>query len=684
MKYRVIVLLLLVSATKAEAQTDSTVQDSTVRLDEVVVRAAKVTARDDGMTYIPSMEQKAASADGYSLLSRLQMPMIRVSETSHQVSAADNKGVQVRLNGSIASRTDLMAMDPKLVRSVALITRPGVRYGANIGYVIDIRTRRGDEGYSLGANMTNSLRSWTGQDMVYAKWNHRLSELSLSYTFGYNDTRRTRLCEQADYTLTDGTHYYITRSDSARRSRDFSNNLQLKYTLADSASYVFQATLTADFDHDPGSTLFRRFSESSLPATMTQLYSRSTSLSPVLDLYFFHTIGSHQSLTANAVATSIATDETQCHDEGGRYAYSVDGNTWSLTSEAIYENRLRPFTLSLGLNHQLKYTRNNYSGDVGSTNKMHNSNLYLFAQMKGSVRGLSYTAGLGVSNARYSQGSHSYNYWLLRPRVSLSYRLAKRLRASYDFQLSQHISQIAMISDTRIRTNSIEWNVGNPRIEPNSVITHGLTLSCQTDRIYSQVYAEWRENRDCNMAHYERTADNQFLYSQKNQSYINMLYISNYTSWSIVPDKLSSTFNCGFFRFFNRGDDYNHCLSTWLVGLGLQAYLGRWTLSAYADSGYKFMEGETWNHQEANSQLQCSYRMGALSLSLICEHPLQAHPRTVHSQLTSRYIHKLTTIRNADYGNAIYLRLSYRLQRGRRYADHNRRMENRDRQTGIM
>lgn len=674
-------LLATATASVAKAQT---AQDSIVKLDEVVVKAAKVTTRDDGITFIPSADQKTASVDGYSLLARLSMPMIRVSEASQQVSAIDNKGVQVRLNGSIASKADLMAIDPKLVRSVSLINRPGVRYGADIGYVVDIRTRRADEGYTLGANLTNSLRSWAGSDMVYAKWNHRQSELVLSYNFGYNDTRRTKLSEKADYTLADGTHHLIARSDSARRQRNFSNNIQLKYSLADSASYVFQATMSADFGHDPGSTRFTRFSESPTAATMTWQYSHDTSFSPVLDLYFYHTIGSHQSLTANAVATSIATDETQRHNEGGSYAYNVDGNTWSIMSEVVYENRLRPFTLSLGMNHQLKYTRNEYSGDVMSTNKMHNSNLYVFSQLKGSVGRLGYSAGLGASNARYSQDSHSYNYWLLRPRASVSCKISKWLTASYDFQLSQHISQIAMISDTRIRTNSMEWNVGNPMIEPNSVLTHGLRLSCQTGRVFSQVYAEWRENRNCNMAHYERTQDNQFLYSQKNQPHVNMFFVSNYTSVSILPDMLSSTFNCSFFRFFNRGLDYSHTLSSWLFSFSLQAYLGRWTLSAYADSGYKFMEGETWSHQEANSQLQCSYRMGAFSLSLIWEHPLQAHPRFLRSQLESRDIKKLTTLRNADYGNAIHLRLTYRLQRGRKYADHNRTIENRDRQTGIM
>ena len=95
-------------------------------------------------------------------------------------------------------------------------------------------------------------------------------------------------------------------------------------------------------------------------------------------------------------------------DEGGPYAYHVKGNTSSLIGEAIYENLLKPFTLSLGANYQLKYTRNTYTDDVDAINRLHNQYVYGFAQLKGNLGALTYVAGLGVSNQRYTQGeAHS-------------------------------------------------------------------------------------------------------------------------------------------------------------------------------------------------------------------------------------------------------------------------------------
>ena len=71
----------------------------------------------------------------------------------------------------------------------------------------------------------------------------------------------------------------------------------------------------------------------------------SSDFSPTLDLYFFHQLGNHQSITANVVGSSIYTDKRGYNGEEGDYAYEVNGRTWSLESEAIYENKLKPFTL---------------------------------------------------------------------------------------------------------------------------------------------------------------------------------------------------------------------------------------------------------------------------------------------------------------------------------------------------
>ena len=101
-------------------------------------------------------------------------------------------------------------------------------------------------------------------------------------------------------------------------------------------------------------------------------------------------------------------------------------------------------------------------GDVNSVNNMHNQSIYLFGEVKGKLQKLNYSAGLGVSNEQYQQSTNKFSYWLFRPKATLAYSLFDAWNLRYTFELSQHISQIAMISDTRIRVNSLEWAVGNP------------------------------------------------------------------------------------------------------------------------------------------------------------------------------------------------------------------------------
>ena len=84
------------------------------------------------------------------------------------------------------------------------------------------------------------------------------------------------------------------------------------------------------------------------------------------------------------------------------------------------------------------------------------------------------------------------------------------------------------------------------------------------------------------MAAYFRTDDNRFVYTQRNQRGIKMLYFIDNFSYTIVPDRLVANINGGFFRYFNFGDDYTHLHNFWMVGGSLEAYLGRWTLTAQA------------------------------------------------------------------------------------------------------
>lgn len=681
MKRVQILFILGVYAFTASAQNET----KTVNLQAVEVKAAKVIHKPDGQIIYPTEAQKNASHSGYSILQKLSLPNIRVDEVSQNLSAIDGRGnIQLRINGIIVGREEMLALSPGSISRIDFVDNPGVRYGEGIAYVINILTRRADSGYTVGIDLTQAMTAKLGNDLIYGKWNAGKSELSLSYNFGYKDFKGNRTDETAHYRLTDGSVRTIGRNDIASRSRSLSNGLQLKYNLADSADYVFQASLNAGFSHVPDNYNRKQIQEGNEEYLATQR-ERNRSSSPVLDLYFFKQLTSRQSLTLNAVGTYIATSLRSSYDEGAPYAYQVEGKTYSLMSEAVYENRLKPFTFTAGANYMQKYTKNKYTGDVNSVNPMHNRSVYAFAEIKGKLGPIRYVAGVGGSYLDYRQQAHDYQYLLFRPKASVAYNPVQAVQLKYDFQISEHVSRVAMISNTSIRNNSMEWTLGNPDIRPNREQAHTFQISYTHPRFQSFVQAYGKRCHQPNMATYIRTEDNRFVYTQLNQKEIDVLNLMLYANGWIVPDKLSIALSGTLFRCFNFGEDYTHCKTFYSGTASVQAYLGKLTLSAFMDSGFRFLEGETEGFNGSFVSLNASYRYKNLNLSLAWQQPFRNRYKQFQSDVYNRYVRKTTALHCRDLGNFVSLNIAWKFSQGRAYKDVRRNIEQKaDKDTGIL
>ena len=680
-----LLLCFLVLPVGAQNEKESDKTAKSVEMKEVTVEAARVTKKLDGMLIVPSDAQREAATDGYSLLGKLSLPRIRVDEVMRTIVPLTNNGsVQLRLNGTLASKEDLLALDPKLVKNIDFINNPGVRYGDGIGYVIDIRTKRNTTGYVLGADLSNAVTTLNGDNTVYAKLNHKNSELALTFNSSYNDHRGFRSFETADYTLNNGSHYLVSRNQTDGRSRRFGNQFEIKYSLADSATYVFQASLSTEGSNTPGNYADFVYRDGTIEKSFRTI-DVASSLAPTLDLYFFHQLGKHQSITANVVGSSIYTDKRGYNGEEGDYAYEVNGRTWSLESEAIYENKLKPFTLSAGLEHSMTFTNNEYTGDVSALNKMQRGELYLFSEVKGRWKQLGYSAGVGVANKTYSQENYSFDYWTFRPKFTLSYEILAGLNASYSFETYRRVSSHAMVSDARIRENSREWKVGNPNLQPSRVLKNILDVSYNGKRVSCGMNMEYRRDLGSNMSVYERTPADEFLYSQQNIGNIMMFVVQNYLRYDVVPERLSVTLFGGVYRFFNVSSLYRHYLTSYNYGGNVEAYLGRWTLTGYADNGWKFVEGE---HEGCNGPaiyFGVSYRWSRCSLSLFMQHPFQQHPVIQRGKVLNENLYKESIYRSRDLGNMITLKFSWKLSRGKSYKEIEKKVQNEGyKQTGIM
>ena len=669
---RLLFLPLLIGMTGAYAQDNKEGET----LQEVTVKGSKVVQRVDGLTIFPTRQQLESSANGYSLLSKLTLPHLRIDPVMHTVTALSNLGsVQIRINDIIASKEDMLALDMKAVQHIDYIDNPGVRYGEGIAYVVNIIVKQPVSGYDIGADLTNTLTTINGDETAYGKFNYGKSEFGVSYSMDYQDFKGTEREEQATYELESGKTERILRKQLESQNKSLDHNVQLTYSLSDS-NYVFQSKLSARRDIQP--------QRSCEKYGTYEDHSSSRSSSPVLDIYLHRDFANHQSLTANAVGTYIKTDSYAEHNEGGSYAYSAKGKTYSLWSEAIYENRLKPFTLSLGIQYGQRYINNVYSGDACATNSMRSSSVYFFGQLKGRLGKLGYMGGLGMSTRYYRQAGCNDRFLLFRPKMTLAYPLARNLKMKYDFEVSQHVSQIALVSDVAIKQNVMETLVGNPEIKPNRVTSHDLRLTYSTPRLTSELQGYWRLNADCNMEKFTRK-DGHFFQTQTNaNNECSFFFIQSYNRWEAIPEHLSATIYGGIWRFLNFTDDYRHTYTAFNGGASIEAYLGKWTLTAYADNGWHFMEGEHRGHQPAAWYLTASYQMKDITLSLYAQHPFCSSPLSHKAEILSRYIHKEISQHSRDFGNMLTLHLTWHLSSGRKYRDIQRTMNHRDTETGII
>lgn len=536
----------------------------------------------------------------------------------------------------------------------------------------------------LGREAMNTLTSASGFNNVYASVNGGKSQLRVFYEQGYRNTTGGLTSETANYLLDDGSRHAISRTMVDNRKRSYDNSIELKYNLADSASYVFQTTLSTALSNSPRTFSHRLIAETGKDDYVATESDKERTASPVLDIYYYRQLGKHQSITANVVGTYINTVSNRFYDEGSPYSYDVDGKTYSLIGEAIYSNRLKPFKFSTGINVNWKYMDNAYGGDVSSVNAIHRAGVYAYAQINGNLRKLGYMAGVGVSDERYHQGDHRFNYWLWRPKAQVSYQLFDGMNVVYSFELAQHISNIAMISDTRIRQNSMEWKVGNPALKPNSQLEQNLTLAYNRPRLSTQLLAKYRVNNNCNLGKYTRTDDNQFLYTMANQPHCNMLYLDSYTCLGIIADKLTLTVDGHMARFFNRGDDYNHCYTSYGITGELTGCFGKWTMQLYADSGWRFMEAEMKGLNAGMVNLNVGYRIGNVNITAYWINPFQRNPLQYRSTIVNRYVGKTTCLYSRDAGNAVQLNVTWRLNHGKKYHDVKKKLNNKDKMTGIM
>ncbi len=676
-------ILWLTETVMAQTQTE-TVNDS-ILLQEVVVQGARVVNKADGKWIFPTNRQKESSPNTFSLLGKLTLPHIKVDEVQHTLSAPELLGdVQVRVDGILAEKDDLLSLDMQNVDHVEYISNPGVRYGQDVGFVINIVTRRAESGWLTGADLTQTVTAMNGSYNLFAKWNQGKSEWTAGYALSQHDLYGFRFEEKATYQMSNGDVWQMGQNDLSRRMNVVSHHLQLKYNIADSNRYVAQVELSGELKRTPHDDILRVVQQNELLHEVT-ITSDDRSASPVLDLYGYYRFPRHQSLTANVVGTFIHGDYTYLYKGigGDDYHYSILGDTWLLNSEVIYENVLRPFTWLMGCQYRQSFLCNNYDGDVLTTDRVRSNNEYLFSELKGRWGRLSYVAGLGLDRQEYLQ----HTYWMVSPKLTLSYLLGEKWKFRYNLTLTHKKPRPSKISEAMVRTNEMEFTAGNPSLKPTRRLEQQAQLSFQHQAFHAELSALYRRNTHVDMMKIVRgyNGDREcFITTYANQKGCHMLLIDENTTWDLVPDKLSLMLNGSLFRSFNYGDDYQHHYTSWMGGFDVVAYLKNLTLKGHADNGWRFLEGEHQGRQGGAYYISASYHTKNLTVSVFWQHFLNSCVTPDQSVLLNQWVWKKQLWTSSDYANMLTLNLTWRLSKGRKAKHMEKTMNLREYDDGMI
>lgn len=681
----IIVLLTMWTSPGLKAQTD--VPNDSVQLEEVVIKGARVVNRTDGKLIFPSEEMTKSASSGYTLLKMLPLPNVKVDDINETVSAANSLmgNVQVRINDVEATTADIQSMQPKEVEKVELIDRPGVRYGENVGIVLNIITRKVTSGYVVGASGTLVPKADMVKGNAYTKNNSGNNELSLNYSGYYRHSNGMNEVEHAEYLMADNKYSKVERNTNDIINRNTMHDIQARYSWINADGSAFLTTLSTSIDNNPRDFRKTDVAYSDGRNTSETIDNSEKTISPLLDLYFKTQLGKSQSLVANATGSYTHTDYAYLFiSDDKSFGYNTLGKTWSLKSEAMYENRMKPFTLSAGLRYAQKYIDNDYSGDATLVSQIHSSNIYAFSQIQGSLWKIGYMVGLGLSREYYRQGETMYDRVWLRPKLNLSLPLSQHIRLNYTLTSAPASSKLQNMSGMSIITNGMEYSEGNPELIMARRDDHTLTLSYQSPRLYTQLMTFFRHNAHPAMQHVYRTEDDRFVKTFLEGRRIDLLMLQSYTNYDIIPQHLNAYVSAEMLNIWNDGQNYSHRLTSFNFNIGLTAWLGNWTIMATMDNGYHFMENEYESRNIFSDFVSVSYKYKNITAGLFCQNMFKRNAKIEEVENHNRLAHKLLIAHNHNTSSAIGIKLTWKLSEGRNFKGIDRDTNSlKDTETGV-
>lgn len=678
--------------------------DTTLHLNDVVIKAARVIHKVDRDIILPNAKIKENSSNGYDLLRKLHLPNLKVNEAQQSISSYLG-GVQVRINDIKATVQDILALQPNDVTRIEYIDDPGVRYGdAGLAVVINYVVKKRYVGYVGGVNTTQALWERFNNSNAFFRYNYKKSEFGLSYRLNYRWYDKRRQDSHAVYLQPDGLERTVDYVGQDAEMTYNSHNLQLSYNLSDPGKYSLNVRFGLDWMNSPYNKKLQKVFETGRQDLLLFTNDFGHVRNPVLDIYYSLNLPKKQSLVINVVGTHLGSDnihrqneyvlkndvdETLSSSPLHDYGYEADGSKYSLITEAIYTKLLnKVLSFSGGTNYAVSRTDNKYTGSQNVTTVLNSNNVYLFSQLDGRLSKIAnFQLGLGANYISIVQGNVGFHKWTFRPKLTLASNSIKNFRIRLTGSINPQVPSLSQLSEVRQQGSTMQADDGNSTLKATSTYNGalGFTWNNKIVDVYWDGNMSYTPDAIMTSILPQQQADGSYLYVWKPENQKSFTSYFAYTTlvFHVIPDIFDIQGELQYQHLRSRGLDYSHDFEPLHYGLTASLNLKKWYVEYHFANAWEQLSGESRSAGEKQSTLTVSYKHKNLRLGLSCL--LLGYPQgfDYKNRTNSKYYvsRGVTYIKNN--GNMLMFTLGYTFSHGRKYKTDRRKLNNSDKETGL-
>lgn len=657
-------------------------------LDEVVVSASLVKRFADKKEYRLTSAEKSRYSSALSALEFL--PKIQVLDQS--VSSVDGKAVKILINGIPSTPIDLSVISPEDIAKIDYYTQPPVQYSnMGLGAVINVVTREKQNGGSVGVNTQNAVTTGFGNNVVNFKYDWDHSQIGVTYNINYRNYNKRVLDEEMAYSV-GGTDFEKRKSGRNSPYAYEQQMAEISFNNAKADNYLFSAKLSFN------SLNCRRSSVQDILSSVDGKESHKTGesqdkdkyISPVMDMYFSKSFGSKHELIVNLVGTYYKSDydyeyqELQEAEPDFETATVIHTDKYSVIGEALYTYKMKTANLYAGARYMYN---NSIQNNLPSNNKITAHEIYSYLGITGMWGDrFNYSISAGVNNNIFiTIENKTYNFTYFRPQVKLGYFIDPSSDLMFNYEINTENPSVSSLTYNPYYKDPNYIFVGNPRLTPSN--NHDFSVS------YFKGFKKLVINAEVG---YSYTKDAIAPIFQSDHTNI----IETFGNLDDAQNMKASLF-LQWYPFANNVlrlrlySEVFHQINKWGVskwdhtGYSIipSVYLAyrQWGLQVFYQTQKKSLIGQTTRNIPSMASVEFSYKpIKNLTLTGGIRYPFYDSWKQVSSVSGTSLLRRTETERIVNNANMVYVNLVYNFSFGQSKSGVKLRMQNRDKDSGIL